>query len=141
MRALQLTGWEQASEIREVNEPEPGPGEVLLQIGASGACHSDLHLMYDFPDGTLPFPIPFTLGHENAGWIAALGPGVHGFEVGQPVAVYGAWGCGHCTRCSQGLENYCDHQGEMNAFGAGLGLDGGMAPLMLVPNPRHLIPL
>ena len=141
MRALQLTGWEQASELRDVAEPEAKPGEVLLRIGGSGACHSDLHLMFDFPDGMLPFPVPFTLGHENAGWIEALGAGVTGYEVGQPVAVYGAWGCGRCVRCCQGMDNYCDHQAEMDAFGAGLGLDGGMAALMVVDNARHLVPL
>ena len=55
--------------------PEPGPGDVLLEIGGAGACHSDLHLM-DWPEGQLPWKLPYTLGHENAGWVEALGAGV-----------------------------------------------------------------
>jgi propanol-preferring alcohol dehydrogenase len=97
--------------------------------------------MHDFPPGLIPFDPPFTLGHENAGWVEALGAGVSGLEVGRPVAVYGAWGCGHCSRCLQGMENYCENRGEYRREGGGLGFDGGMAPLLLVPSARHLVPL
>lgn len=141
MRALRLTGWQQDPELVELDEPSPGPGEVLVRIGGAGACHSDLHLLHEFPPGLLPFDAPFTLGHENAGWIEALGSGVVGFEVGAPVAVYGAWGCGYCSRCLQGMENYCEHRAEFTREGCGLGYDGGMAPLLLVPSARHLVPL
>ena len=141
MRALRLTGWHHEPELEEVREPEPGPGEVLVRIGGAGACHSDLHLFSDFDAGMLPWGPPFTLGHENAGWVEALGPGVTGLEPGEPVAVYGPWGCGRCHRCVQGLENYCMRQAEIGAAGGGLGLDGGMAPLMVVPHARHLVTL
>jgi propanol-preferring alcohol dehydrogenase len=141
MRALQLTAFKQEPEFRNVPEPEPGPGEVLVRVGGAGACHSDLHLMHDAEPGTVPYPLPFTLGHENAGWVEALGPGVTHLEVGQPVAVYGPWGCGWCYRCTQGQENYCLRQREIGAAGGGLGRDGGMAPLLLVPSARHLVPL
>ncbi|HEY3486278.1 MAG TPA: alcohol dehydrogenase catalytic domain-containing protein, partial [Ilumatobacteraceae bacterium] len=141
MRALQLTGWQQPPEIREVPEPEPGPGQVVVRVGGAGACHSDLHIMDEFVDGMLPAVLPFTLGHENAGWVHALGAGVEGLEVGQPVAVYGPWGCGRCHRCRQGLENYCERQAEVGPPGGGLGLDGGMAKLLLVPSARSLVPL
>jgi len=122
-------------------EPDPGPGEVLVRIGGAGACHSDVHLMDDFEPGALPWDVPFTLGHENAGWVEGLGPGVTGLEIGQPVAMYFAWGCGSCQHCRIGMENYCDNQNAIGAFGGGLGIDGGFAPLMLVPNARHLVPL
>jgi len=141
MDALQLTAWKHDAELREVAEPEPGPGQVLVRIGGAGACHSDLHLMHDFDAGMLPFDPPFTLGHENAGWVEALGAGVEGVEVGEPVAVYGPWGCGRCRRCLMGMENYCERQGEIATMGGGLGRDGGMAPLMVVPSPRFLVPL
>ena len=141
MRALQLIGWQKDAEFRDVAEPEPGPGEVVVRIGAAGACHSDLHLMHDFQEGMLPWGPPFTLGHENAGWIEALGAGVRDLEIGTPVAVYGPWGCGQCHRCRQGNENYCERQTEIGALGGGLGLDGGMAPFMRVPNARHVLPL
>lgn len=141
MRALQLTAWQHPPELREVADPEPGPGQVLVRIGGAGACHSDLHLTEEFPAGLLPFDPPFTLGHENAGWVEALGAGVGGLEVGEPVAVYGPWGCGRCRNCLQGIENYCEHQGEIGVMGGGLGRDGGMAPLMVVPSPRFLVPI
>jgi len=141
MRALQLVSWKQPPELREVAEPEPGPGAVVIKVAGAGACHSDLHLMHDFDAGLLPWGPPFTLGHENSGWVDALGAGVTRFEIGQPVLVYGPWGCGHCERCRLGMENYCEHQAAVGAAGGGLGLDGGMAPKMLVPSARHLVPL
>ena len=141
MRALRLEAWKQEAVLAEVPDPEPGPGQVVVRIGGAGACHSDLHLMHDFEAGALPWGPPFTIGHENAGWVDAVGLGVTGLEIGQPVAVYGSWGCGRCARCRQGMENYCDHQAEVGSMGGGLGLDGGMAARMLVPSPRLLVPL
>ena len=140
MRALQLIAFGKPAEFRDVAEPQAGRGEVLVRLGGAGACHSDLHLMDDFSDGMLPWSPPFTLGHENAGWIEALGPGVADLEIGAPIAVYGPWGCGRCGRCRQGMENYCERQGLIGAAGGGLGRDGGMAPLMKV-NARHIVSL
>ena len=61
--------------------PEPGPGEVLVKVGGAGACHSDLHLL-ELPAGVRSFTLPFTLGHENAGWVEADGFGRNGFRAG-----------------------------------------------------------
>jgi propanol-preferring alcohol dehydrogenase len=141
MRALRLPAWNHEPEYADVADPEPGPGQVVVRIGGAGACHSDLHLMHDFVPGLLPWEPPFTLGHENAGWVDALGAGVTGLEIGEPVAVYGPWGCGRCHRCRQGKENYCERQAEIGVMGGGLGLDGGMAARMLVPSDRLLVPL
>jgi propanol-preferring alcohol dehydrogenase len=140
MLALQMTGWQQDPEMREVETPAPAPGEVVIRVGAAGVCHSDLHVLYEFPAGAMPWTPPFTLGHENAGWVAELGAGVRGLEVGQPVVVYGPWGCGTCAACAAGRENYCRtaHTGDPVA---GLGRDGGMAGHLLVPAARHLVPL
>ena len=140
MKAYQLTAWQTPPEMREVPMPEPGPGEVLLKVGGAGACHSDLHLM-EWPEGQLDFDLPFTLGHENAGWVEALGAGVEGLEEGEAVVVQGPWGCGRCRSCRLSAENYCERQAEIGAFGGGLGLDGGMAEYMLVPHARLLVPL
>ncbi|ANP50011.1 propanol-preferring alcohol dehydrogenase [Streptomyces griseochromogenes] len=140
MRAFQLVGWRQPPELREVPVPEPGPGQVLVKVAGAGACHSDLHIMQapgPLPGFTSP---PFTLGHENAGWVERLGPGVTGFELGDPVIVYGSWGCGVCVNCRQGRENYCQDLGGQGP-GLGGGHDGGMAEYLLVPAARHLIPL
>lgn len=134
-----MTGFRSEPELREVPQPDPGPGQVLVRVGGAGACHSDLHLFHDFP--AVPWALPFTVGHENAGWVAGLGPGVTGFEVGQPVAVYGPWGCAACARCVQGAENSCERVGPGGATAVGLGRDGGMAEYLLAPSPRHLVPL
>jgi alcohol dehydrogenase, propanol-preferring len=138
MRAIRLTAWEQPAELASVPEPEPGPGEVLLRVAGAGLCHSDLHLMH-WRAGTLPYGLPFTLGHEVAGTVAALGPGADGIEVGEPVLVYGPWGCGRCRACSVGAEHLCEVGGT--ARGAGLGRDGGLAEYMVVPSPRLTVPL
>ena len=143
MRALRLLDWKSDPVIVEVDEPTPGPGEVVVRVGAAGACHSDLHLMHDFEPGMAPWAPPFTLGHENAGWVHAVGEGVEAFDIGQPVAVHGGWGCGGCDPCRSGNEPYCENPTATQApgGGAGLGLDGGMAELMLVPSDRHLVAL
>jgi len=143
MKALRLSQWKTEPVLTDVPEPRPGPGEAVVRIGAAGACHSDLHLMHEFGAGQLPWGPPFTLGHENAGWIHELGSGTSGLEVGQAVAVYGPWGCGTCARCRLGVETYCENpaQAPIPGGGGGLGLDGGMAELMLVPATRHLVPL
>ncbi|GGM05361.1 NAD(P)-dependent alcohol dehydrogenase [Micromonospora yangpuensis] len=143
MRALRLLNWKSEPELTEVDEPSPGPGEVVVKVGAAGACHSDLHLMHDFTAGAVPWNPPFTLGHENAGWVHTLGAGVTGLEVGQPVAVYGPWGCGTCPRCRLGIDPYCENPAgaPVPGGGGGLGLDGGMAEYELVPDARHLVPL
>jgi propanol-preferring alcohol dehydrogenase len=90
-----------------------------------------------------PWPAPFTLGHENAGWVHSVGQGVEGLEIGLPVAVYGPWGCGRCVRCSVGIETLCEDQAHapIAGGGGGIGLDGGMAEYLLVPAARHLVAL
>lgn len=141
MRALQISTWHHEAELVEIDEPAPSPGQVVVRIGAAGACHSDLHMMHGTGD-TVPFSLPFTLGHENAGWVHSVGDGVTSVEAGQPVAVYGAWGCGTCARCRVGIENYCEgSRTPHGGAGCGLGMDGGMADYMLVPDARYLLPL
>ncbi|MEV7330517.1 NAD(P)-dependent alcohol dehydrogenase [Micromonospora sp. NPDC093244] len=143
MRALRLMDWKSEPELVEVAQPTPGPGQVVVRIGAAGACHSDLHLMDEFESGSVPWNPPFTLGHENAGWVHALGDGVTGLRVGEPVAVYGPWGCGTCARCRVGMDPYCENPAgaPVPGGGGGLGLDGGMAEYELVPDARHVVPL
>ena len=112
MKALRLVDWKTDPELVEVPKPTPGPGEVIVRIGGAGACHSDLHVMHDFEPGMMPWKVPFTLGHENAGWVDSVGDGVTTVEEGDAVAVYGACGCGKCSRCQQGFENYCENPAE-----------------------------
>ena len=138
MKAYQFVEFQKPAELREVAVPEPGPGEVLIKIGGAGACHSDLHVL-EAPATTKSFKLPFTLGHENAGWVEKLGSGANGFAVGDPVIVYGPWGCGNCANCRVGMENYCENLGQYRP--GGLGRDGGMANYMVVPSTRFLLPL
>src|SRR5262245_4669913 len=95
----------------------------------------------EWPEGTLPWRLPFTLGHETAGTVAALGGGVSGFDEGDRVLVYGPWGCGACVQCVRGAENLCLHRFDRPAAGCGLGYDGGLAEYVLVPSAHLLVPL
>lgn len=140
MKAYRLNAWQTEPELTSVPDLEPGPGEVVIKVGGAGACHSDIHLM-EWPEGTMDFRLPFTIGHENAGWVEATGEGVSGLERGDAVAVYGPWGCGTCRACRGSSENYCEKQATLGYLGGGLGRDGGMAEYMLVPDERLLIPL
>lgn len=143
MRALQFVNWKSDPELREVPKPVPGPGQVVIRIGGAGACHSDLHLLHDFEPGMMPWQLPITLGHENAGWVDSVGRGVTTVAEGDAVAVYGPWGCGTCPRCRLGIETLCEHP-ELSyspGGGGGLGRDGGMADYMLVPFERFLVTL
>ncbi len=134
MKAVQLVAWRTEPELREVDTPTPGPGEVLVKVQAAGLCHSDLHVM-DWPEGTLAFELPMTLGHETAGTVAALGPGAKGVQLADPVVIYGPWGCGACVACARGADNLCARRRA-----CGLGFDGGLAEYVLVPSPRFLVP-
>ena len=138
MKAFRMTAWQSQPEFREVEIREPGPGEVLVKIGGAGLCHSDLHIM-EYPAGALPYELPFTLGHENAGWVERVGAGVDGYAPGDPVIVYSVWGCGRCPQCRVGAENYCEAAPLF--YGCGLGYDGGLAKHLLVPSARFLLPL
>ena len=138
MKAVRFTVPGAPPVVETVPIPTPGPGQVLVRIGGAGVCHSDLHVL---DHGAPGFHGPFTLGHENAGWVAALGAGVSGWKEGDPVAVYGFWGCGHCHACLLSMESYCENAEHLPNNGGGIGTDGGMAEYMLVPSPRLLVPL
>jgi len=141
MSAIRLLSWQSEPELVAVPAPEPGPGEVLVKVEAAGLCHSDLHLM-DWPAGTVPYTLPFTLGHETAGTVAAVGPGARGVAEGDRVLVYARWGCGACWPCLQGMENLCETPtGDLGGHGGGVGRDGGLAEYMVVPSARYLVPI
>ena len=143
MKAVLLPNWKSEPQLVEIADPTPGPGQVVLKIAGAGLCHSDLHLLHDFEEGMLPWKVPFVLGHENAGYVHAVGAGVDSVAVGQAVAVYGPWGCGSCAACGRGQDTYCvaPLDGYDSAFGGGLGTNGGQAEYMLVPDPRFLVPI
>ncbi|MGE9806960.1 MULTISPECIES: NAD(P)-dependent alcohol dehydrogenase [unclassified Janibacter] len=140
MKACQYVEIGRPPRVVDVEKPTPGPGEVLLRITASGACHSDEFIM-SLPEEQYTFGLPLTLGHEGAGIVEELGEGASGVEVGESVAVYGPWGCGLCHACAQGKENYCRFAEERAIQPPGLGAPGSMAEFMIVDSPRHLVRL
>ncbi|MBF4564235.1 NAD(P)-dependent alcohol dehydrogenase [Plantibacter sp. VKM Ac-2876] len=144
MKALRYTKIGSAPEVVEIEKPTPGPGEILLKVTAAGVCHSDDYVM-SLPDEDYlaqQYPLPLTLGHEGAGVIESFGEGVEtGLQIGDAVAVYGPWGCGHCLNCSQGKENYCTNAVAEGIRPPGLGSQGSMAEYMIVDDVRHLVPI
>lgn len=137
MRAVRLHAVRTRLAVEELQAPAPSGSEVLVRVAGCGVCHTDLAIV----DGTQPrVVLPVTLGHEVAGWVEAAGPaaalGGATPAVGDPVVVFGGWGCGACGECQRGAEQRCA-QGRSPGFQA----DGGYAELLLVPHPRHLVAL
>jgi propanol-preferring alcohol dehydrogenase len=106
MRAMVLEKPGTLLELREIADPAPGPGEVLVKVAACGVCRTDLHVV----DGELTEPkLPIIPGHEIVGRIEAVGPDVTPFHIGERVGI--PWlghTCGRCPYCASGRENLCD---------------------------------
>ena len=134
MRAYRLLDWQRAG-FADVEPPEPRTGEVLVRVGGVGLCHSDV-LFLDSPAGVLPYDVPFTLGHEIAGWVESLGDDVTDLATGDAVAVACMSPCGECRWCRRGADNYCVDSWR----GRGFGQDGGLASHLVVRR-RELVPL
>lgn len=109
MKAAVVEKFSAPLSIREVPVPRPGPGEVLLELVASGVCHTDLHAA----DGDWPIKptLPFTPGHEGTGVVVALGQGVSRLKEGDRVGLVWLYSaCGHCEFCLSGWETLCLEQ-------------------------------
>ncbi|WP_067464119.1 NAD(P)-dependent alcohol dehydrogenase [Actinomadura macra] len=118
--AALVEGLDAPFTLTELELDDPGPGEVLVELTATGICHTDGLARH----GDLPFPLPGVLGHEGAGTVAAVGPGVTGYAEGDPVVI--GWpSCGACRNCRAGEPRYCERLGA--ALGGGGRLDGGTA--------------
>ena len=121
MRAAVVTSFTEPLEMQNLPVPEPGPGQVLVRIEASGLCHTDIHAAHgDWPVKPTP---PFVPGHEGVGIVEALGEGVTERAVGDRVAL--PWlghACGHCDHCVSGWETLCEEQEN-----TGYSIDGSFA--------------
>jgi alcohol dehydrogenase, propanol-preferring len=119
-------------EIRELPVPEPGEGQLLVRMEASGLCHTDIHAAHgDWPVKPKP---PFIPGHEGVGVVTATGPGATLHKVGDRVAI--AWlgsACGHCQHCVAGWETLCEAQQN-----SGYSIDGAYAEYA-VADDRYVV--
>jgi len=132
MQAVRLTAIGRPLERQEVLPRNAGAGELLVRVRAAGICHSDAH----YRSGLSPMgALPITLGHEIAGVVAQVGPGVATHAVGDRVCLHYLVTCGDCAACRRGLETWCER-------GAMLGhhVDGGFAEAITVP-ARNAVPL
>jgi 2-desacetyl-2-hydroxyethyl bacteriochlorophyllide A dehydrogenase len=126
MRAVRFTGVGKPLEVVDVRDPEPGPADVVVKVAACGICASDLHMM----DGSLPVrtPPPVTPGHETAGVISAVGSGVHGWSVGDRVAIAAGKPDGECPACRAGRPEAC-----LAPLTLGVDYDGAWADYVATP--------
>ena len=136
MSAYRLTGWGRPVELVDVPVPTPHGREVLVEVRAVGLCHSDLFVM-TCAEGTLPYDLPLTLGHEVAGRVVAVGADADHALVGRDGVVHGVWSCGECHNCRRGQDNHC--VALDGRVGCGLGRDGGLADYVLLPDQRHFV--
>jgi len=133
MRAARYHGPGDSLRLEDVPIPQPGAGEALVRVRAAGVCHTELH----FLSGVLNLGVaPLTLGHEMAGEVAQVGPGVTSTQPGDRVIVYYYVGCGACHWCRTGQENLCDALVAEYGFVS----DGGLAEYVKVP-ARNLVKL
>jgi hypothetical protein len=121
-------------EIKEVAQPKPGPGEVLLRVRACGVCGSDVHFYETDPEDYILYPgltkFPAILGHEFSGEIVEIGSAKQsqGFKVGDRVTAEEMVWCGYCRPCRDGFPNHCENLEEI-----GFTINGAMAEYIVVP--------
>jgi NAD+-dependent secondary alcohol dehydrogenase Adh1 len=136
MRAARLHEYGQALQLEEVPAPELRTHhDVIVRIGGAGVCRTDLHIIEGMLRGLIEVELPYILGHENAGWVEAVGDAVRSVRIGDAVIVHPAMTCGVCAGCQRGEDMYCANQ-EMPGFTT----DGGFAEYLRT-NERALIVL
>jgi NAD+-dependent secondary alcohol dehydrogenase Adh1 len=123
MRAVQVVGYHRDLEMTEVPTPEAtGPFDVIVRIGGAGVCRTDLHILEGQWEEKSGVTLPYTIGHENAGWVQAIGSAVTNVAEGDKVIVHPLITCGLCRACRSGDDVHC----ENNQF-PGINTDGGYA--------------
>jgi NAD+-dependent secondary alcohol dehydrogenase Adh1 len=123
MKAVRIHGYHQKPVVEDVPEPAiAGPLDVIVKIGGAGVCRTDLHIIEGQWDAAMSPPLPYILGHENAGWVHEVGSAVTNVEPGDTVILHPTPTCGLCTACRAGRDMQC-----VNSTFPGLDSDGGMA--------------
>jgi len=127
VKAVRIHGYHQQPVVNEVPEPSvKGPLDVVVKIGGAGVCRTDLHIIEGQWDAAMHPALPYTLGHENAGWVHEIGPAVTNVAVGDTVILHPLLTCGVCRACRAGDDMHC----IASSF-PGLSHDGGMAEYLL----------
>ncbi len=126
MKAARLHEYHQALDLESIAEPTiDGPFDVIVKIGAAGLCRTDLHIQEGQWAENSQVVLPYTPGHENAGWVHEIGSGVTNVEVGDTVIVHPFISCGLCLPCRKGNDMHC-----LNGSFPGINRDGGFAELL-----------
>jgi len=126
MKAIRVHAYGQPPRLDDVPEPQPtGPDDVIVRIGGAGLCRTDLHIIDGWFADVIPADLPLVLGHENAGWVHAVGPAVEHLAVGDPVICHPNLTCGVCRACRAGDDMRCARGPSL----PGLTAAGGMAEL------------
>src|SRR5512133_1760009 len=128
MKAVRLHAYHQNPAIDDVPEPVvKGPFDVLVRIGGAGVCRTDLHIIEGQWAEAMAPDLPYTIGHENAGWVQEVGAAVTNVAAGDTVILHPTPTCGLCRACRAGNDMHCE-----NSVFPGLdGTDGGMAEYLL----------
>lgn len=136
MRAVQVTGYHQDLQMAEVPVPEAtGPWDVVVRIGGAGVCRTDLHILEGQWAEKSNVALPYTIGHENAGWVHAVGSAVTNVAEGDKVIVHPLITCGLCRACRSGDDVHC----EQSQF-PGIDAHGGYAEY-LKTSARSVVPI
>src|SRR5215471_4459393 len=123
MKAVRLHHYHEQPQVEEVAQPKiTGPLDVIVRIGGAGLCRTDLHIIEGQWAEKSNVTLPYTLGHENAGWVQEIGSAVSNVAVGDTVIVHPLITCGLCRACRAGKDMHC-----INSAFPGISVDGGMA--------------
>ncbi|MFC9982114.1 NAD(P)-dependent alcohol dehydrogenase [Gordonia sp. NPDC127522] len=126
MRAVQVVGYHDKLQLNEVPAPEvTGPFDVIVKIGGAGVCRTDLHILEGQWEEKSGVALPYTIGHENAGWVDAVGDAVTNVAVGDKVILHPLITCGLCRACRFGDDVHCE-----NSKFPGIDTNGGYAEFL-----------
>jgi NAD+-dependent secondary alcohol dehydrogenase Adh1 len=127
MKAVRLHAYHQQPVVQDVPEPTvKGPFDVVVKIGGAGVCRTDLHIIEEQWAEKSGVELPYTIGHENAGWVHEIGSAVSNVAVGDTVILHPTPTCGLCHACRAGDDMHCE-----NSTFPGINTDGGMAEYLL----------
>ncbi|GAA5060748.1 NAD(P)-dependent alcohol dehydrogenase [Nocardia callitridis] len=136
MKAVRLAAYDTKPELVEVPDPKiESPLDVIVRVGGAGVCRTDLHIIEGQWEAKSGVALPYTIGHENAGWVQEVGSAVTGLRVGDPVILHPLVTCGLCRACRSGDDVHCD----TSRF-PGIDADGGYAEYLRT-NARAVVGL